>query len=163
MDMNHKIFGSRAGVGLIEAIIAVAIIGIGMMAILIAMAPYSRVQNLSQLQQKATRYSSEGLEFFRKERDRLGWADFYAKISSTTYCLPSTASTIYVTALVSGICNATNASITGDTIFVRSAVTTKSTDASGMDQVLIKVKTQWTDTNNVTQFSEQSVMLKEWK
>ena len=161
--MKKRIFGSKQGIGLIEAIVAVAIIGVGMMAVLIAMAPYARVQNLSQLQQKATRYSSEGLEFFRKERDRLGWAEFYSKLSTTTYCLPSTASSIVVTALANGTCTASNASVTGDTVFLRTAVTTKSTDASGMDQVLVKVKTQWTDTNNLTQFSEQSVILKEWK
>ena len=80
---------STRGMSLLEILLALGVVAMVLVAMVkiavlsVGSSTYARQQAV------ATRYATEGLEWVRSQRDRLGWDLFYDKISSRSfgYCL----------------------------------------------------------------------------
>lgn len=146
----------RLGAGLLEAVAAIAIISIGLVTLVGLFAPLTKVQNITEGQQRATQLSQSAIEFFRKERDRLGWNEFIAQIGNGTFCLLSTENTLLPTAITAKGPSGCTA-VTDETQFTRQVVLTETTD-----MVTIVVETAWQEGITVL-YSTQSGRLNRWK
>ena len=146
----------RLGAGLLEAIAAIAIISIGLVTLVGLFAPVTKVQNITEGQQKATQLSQSAIEFFRKERDRLGWNEFIAQIGNGTFCLVKTENVVIPTALTAKGSTAC-ATVTGASQFIREVVVSESPDIA-----TISATTRWQEGDTVL-YSTQSGRLNRWK
>lgn len=147
---------SRLGAGLLEAVAAIAIISIGLVTLVGLFAPLTKVQNITEGQQRATQLSQSAIEFFRKERDRLGWNEFIAQTSNGTFCLVSTEGATLPAALTTKS-TASCPAVTGASQFARDVVLTETTDL-----VTLVVTTRWQEGDAVL-YSTQSGRLNRWK
>ena len=79
---------SQRGATLIEIIIATGIVGLVMTSAVSAMTVSLRATSIAKNKNMATKYTQEGLEYFRTQRSLLGWESFVDQIqASNEYCL----------------------------------------------------------------------------
>ncbi|KUK79569.1 MAG: hypothetical protein XD95_0302 [Microgenomates bacterium 39_7] len=98
----------------------------------------------------ASELAQEGADFFRQERNILGWNGLYSVLTdNNTYCLTnlnefSTDVENHVFDNLSGLCSGYNISVE-QTNFKREAVVTKS---SSKDEIEVEVTVSWLNDNN---------------
>lgn len=137
----------QRGQTLIEVMIATTVVGLVMTAV--AAIVTISLQNTSRAKAKAlaTKYTQEGIEYFRAQRNLMGWESFYATLSlgTPTYCL---ATLPY--SEVGGLQNLDNTPCDPghhpdpNGIYQRGAVVTF-VNVSGQPTVNVVVATTWTD------------------
>src|SRR5258708_7156731 len=107
--------GFQLGTTLIEILIATAILGLVMTSI-VAIITLS-IKDAAEAKEKAVavKYGQEGMEFFRRERQNLGWESYVKTLQddgagSISYCLPTIpADDAGFAALTPGACSTANA------------------------------------------------------
>lgn len=106
----------KNGQTMVEMLVAVAIVVLVLVTVVSRVVAAVASANFARNQALSTRFSQEGLEWARSQRDSLGWVGFSPYISSSpTYCVPDLS--LGIGALTSGTC-LTTATIPG-TIFLR--------------------------------------------
>jgi Tfp pilus assembly protein PilV len=79
---------SEAGVSIIEIVIATGVVAFVMTATLAVISVSLRTTVLSQNKSLATKYTQEGVEYFRAQRNLMGWEGFIDTIEAgTLFCL----------------------------------------------------------------------------
>jgi len=137
---------NTAGQTLVEVIVATSVVALVMTAI-VAIVTVS-VRNTAQAKAKAlaTKYSQEGVEYFRQKRTDLGWESFYSILAEdgTTfgYCLASLPATNNAfQALTQSSCTASQA-VDARGMFRRDAAVTLS-DVLGVQIISVLVTVRW--------------------
>ena len=142
----------KSGSTLIEVIIAVGIVALVLITIVSVITVSIRDTVLAKSKVLGTRYAQEGMEFFRRERNSLGWETFVSTIQAhgavVTYCLPSSAITQTLPSLAVGVCNNTQFADPKN-VFQRAGVAT----IASPTQVNISVTVSWKD-NSLSQTAQ---------
>jgi type II secretory pathway pseudopilin PulG len=99
------------GQSILEILFATAVVALVLVAVLSTIIASLRNSRTSLEQTRATNYANEALEWFRKERDTLGWAAFSQPgpgVGATqTYCFATYPSGIELINTVAGVCEST--------------------------------------------------------
>jgi Tfp pilus assembly protein PilV len=114
----------RRGTSIIEIVIAAALISIAVIAALSLMNQSQKQNTYARDLAIATKYASQGADWIRNERNRVGWATLY-DVDDGTYCLntlPTDFSSMEV-----GSCSDT--SFIESTIFQREVIIVKDSDS----------------------------------
>ncbi len=125
------------GMSLLEVIMALAVLAIVLTAIVSLTSKSITTSTLSKNKTLANRYASEAIEYFRKEKEFIGWSNFKNAITTGggKWCM------VDLTLSINSECDPANSShFISSTIFQRTAyasVTGKSVD--------IGIKVKWTD------------------
>ncbi|OGV91707.1 hypothetical protein A3A66_02215 [Microgenomates group bacterium RIFCSPLOWO2_01_FULL_46_13] len=79
------------GQTLIEVIFAATITAVVLVAVVHSLSLSIKASRKSSDQTLSTRYAQEGVEWFRQQRDRVGWFAFttWLPVGMTTYCTPT--------------------------------------------------------------------------
>ncbi len=141
-----KIFSTHEGQTLVEVLVAIAIVTLVLVAIVSRSVEAVRNANYARNQVLATRFAQEGIEWARRERDRMSWANYTAALDAAdvTYCVPDVL-TGDIEVLTGGACNnGTPADFIAGTIFLRDVRFQLQTPASG-EFVEVAVSVTWED------------------
>lgn len=102
---------SELGQSVLEILFATAVVALVLVAILSTIIASVRNSRTSLEQSRATSYANEVLEWFRKERDTLGWVAFSTSGPSVggtqTYCFATYPSSMELINTVAGECETT--------------------------------------------------------
>jgi len=135
----------KKGQSIVEVVIATALISIGVLAALALTNQSQKSSTYAKLLDTASAYNNQLADFFRHQKNTLGWATITEKILSdgslgiTTYCFPSIPPDF--STLSPGPCIGTEYIDT--TPFLRQA--TIDTSSLGSGSLLISITTTWTD------------------
>lgn len=148
---------SRAGQTLVEVIIATSVVGLVMTAV-VAVVTIS-LRNVSRAKAKAlgTKYTQEGVEYFRTQKNVMGWETFYQTIqeggSLPTYCMADLpySQNGGLEQLPNRACISTEY-VDPQGIYKRHAQVT-TTFVNGTPTVNVIVVTSWPDADHMTQSS----------
>lgn len=109
-------FKEDKGQTMLEILVAIAVLVMVLVAIVSRVVEAVRNAHFARNQVLATRFSQEGVEWARSQRDRLGWSSFSTYIpDGVIYCVPDPDNDIE--ALISGLC--TSADKISGTVFYR--------------------------------------------
>ncbi|PIR59313.1 MAG: hypothetical protein COU69_00940 [Candidatus Pacebacteria bacterium CG10_big_fil_rev_8_21_14_0_10_56_10] len=137
--------GSSPGQGLVELVIAIAIVGLVMTALASGLTYSVKISAESKLVSIATERAQQAVEMFRRERNTLGWSAFHAALPTANYCLPTLpANSTEFEAMSAGPCGA------GDTMpdsppgasFTRLASVWRQDDG-GFEEIRLRVRVSW--------------------
>lgn len=132
------------GQTLIEILVAVAVVVLVLVAVVSRAVDAVANANFSRNQVMATRFSQEGIEWTRSQRDRLGWYEFVTALDAdpVTYCVLDLTTNPRLETLTPGLCSGT---IPG-TLFTREVEIdlTDVPDPEG-DFVEVTVRVAWQD------------------
>ncbi|MBW7955914.1 hypothetical protein H3C66_04235 [Patescibacteria group bacterium] len=145
----------RLGQTIVEVIIATGVVGLVMTAV-VAVVTVS-VRNASRAKAKAlgTKYTQEGIEYFRAQKNLMGWESFVGAIqeggSTPTYCLATLPYTQNggLENLPNRPCQASEFVDSND-LYQRSANVTLGV-LGGQDAVTVTVTTTWEDGDRMTE------------
>jgi len=145
----------RKGTSLFELLITIMVIGITLIAIIGLVSTSVSNNTLSNVRTLAARFTGQGVEWLRAERDR-DWGEFIAKADANgqIYCLQELASWPAV-----GSCTATQ--FVGETILTREAELIYNPSVIP-DTVEARVVTRWNDSDGVHE-SRASTFLTNWR
>lgn len=138
----------KSGSSMLEVIIATGVIGLVMTATVSVISVSLRTTSLSKAKNAATKYTQEGVEYFRNQRTVLGWETFLEILQtggSASYCLATLPPTSE-----GGLAEVPNRNCQSDEfvdengIFQREATVALSSDEDE-DIVTITVVTSWED------------------
>lgn len=88
LKTNNPNTSNNSGMSLIEIIVATAVVGLFLTAILTSMSYSSRTNTAAENRALATSKAQEIIEFFRKERTKNGWAYLQnSVVTGSSYCL----------------------------------------------------------------------------
>lgn len=136
---------------MIEMLIAIGIAVLIILAFVQTMVASIKNAQFAKYQNLATRYSQQGVEMVRSQRDLLGWQTFYSTYNGTSKCLATADPASWTDKGV-------GCSVNIDNLFTREAVFT---DAGGGVSELVIVTTFWTDNSGIHK-SEQRTYLSSW-
>ena len=159
--MNRIHDRSEHGQTLIEILVAVAVVVLVLVAIVSRVVDAVSNANFSRSQVMSTRFSQEGIEWSRSQRDRLGWQNFVAALDGNpvTYCLSDVTSNPQLETLLPGSCTTTIAG----TLFTRE-VNFAYTDVPDPDGDLVQVTAQVTWEDRIGDHATTlSTVLSRWK
>lgn len=150
--MMSKAVRKISGQSLIEMVIALGIASFIIIALMQSLITSAKNSRFAKNQTLATRYSQEGIELIRNQRDSLGWSGFYNTypITSLNWCLTGNVVADWGISLPCSV-------ITG-TIFTRQA----DFILNSSDEIGVKVTASWDD-NGVAHKSEQNTVLTRWQ
>lgn len=141
----HKNFGQT----LIELLMALGAGVLIVVAIVGGLVMAGKNSQFAKNQNLATRYAQGGIELIRSQRDKLGWATFYADYNGQPQCITSDGT---FSALSDGCPKIA-------TIFTRSA--TFVDDGTGLNMT-VTVTVSWPDSSG-THESSQTTVLTSWE
>ena len=139
---------TRRGSSLIEVIVATGIVALVMTAIVAAITVSIRNAAFAKASTLGTKFSQEGMEFFRRQLNILGWESFVSTLqtdgSSITYCLDTLpANATAFAALPNAVC-AANEFVDARNIFQRFAEISVD-NSSGQAVITVTVRVTWQD------------------
>ena len=143
------------GQTLVEIIIAISVVGLVMTAV-VAIVTVS-VRNVSRAKAKAlgTKYTQEGIEYFRAQKNLMGWETFWETIQaggpSSTYCLAELPYTQNggLESVPNRACLSTEF-VDNTAVYQRKAEVTVG-PVNGQDTVTVTVLTTWPDGGQTAQ------------
>jgi hypothetical protein len=159
---QHK-FG-QFGATIIEVVIATGVVAFVMTGVVAVLSVSLRTASLTKTKALGTKYTQEGLEYFRLQRNILGWESFSENFAlggnAVTYCL---AELDYsdeggLASIPARTCNSSEY-VDEDNIFQRTATVVRAIVGS-QDTITITVSTRWTDSGR-EQVSSANVELKD--
>jgi len=141
----------RVGQTIIEILIATGVVALVMTAVVAVVSVSVRNASRAKAKALATKYTQEGIEYFRAQRNIMGWESFWTTAGGQVGTRTSTAclATLPYTAtgglqnVISTTCS-TNQYIDTRQIYQRSAAVTTS-QLVGKDTVNVAVTVRWVD------------------
>ncbi len=144
----------QLGQTIVEIIIATGVVGLVMTAVVAVVSVSLRNAARAKAKALGTKYTQEGVEYFRAQRNLMGWESFLAQIqqggSSSTYCLATLPYTQNggLASVPNRACLSSEFVDTGS-IYQRKADVTV-TNVSGQDMITITVSVTWPDSGRTT-------------
>lgn len=138
--LNTKQNGST----IIELLIATAIVGAVITAVAIALT-YSIKNNAEvRYREAATTLAQQGMEMFRRERERQNWGTFYTNLDAGTHCLNTLPASVVASTFAAGdnSCAATATFTFARNAFQREVIISKP-DAINEDEIQLVVSVYW--------------------
>lgn len=136
----------RRGQSIVETVIAAALISIALIAALSLSTRSERQTSYARNSAEATKYASQAGDWFRTQRNSLGWATLVAKAQAESvnnlavYCLNSIPNNFDDLSLATGECD--SLAYIPNTYFTRAVVVDTSLAATGILKVTVSVSWQ---------------------
>lgn len=146
---------NRQGNSILEVMISIVVVGVVITSVAAAIA--ISLQNTSRAKAKAigTKFTQEGIEYFRAQRTLMGWETFYSTLEeggvTPTYCLAALPYSPLggLDQVPNRPCQLTEF-VDLNNLYKRSAVVTLGT-INGQPTVTITVSTEWPNGDRTTQ------------
>ncbi|MEN8253101.1 MAG: hypothetical protein ABFQ62_01855 [Patescibacteria group bacterium] len=147
-------FFLQSGASLIEVLVATTVVALVLTSIAASMTMSLKTSSESKYRSFANFYSQEAMEFFKRERVKMGWADFQATLLSFSpnICLMDLPADLLDIASFSSSCEGK------DEEFVNNEFTrTVSIRSEAADKIVLTVTVNWYDGNDQKELSLDGV------
>jgi type II secretory pathway pseudopilin PulG len=163
--MKRTVRSRQLGQTILEVIIATSVVGLVMTAVVAVVSVSLRNAARAKAKSVGTKYTQEGIEYFRAQRNLMGWESFFEEIQQSgvfsTFCLASLPYTTNggLESVPERPCT-TSEFVDEDNIYQREAEVTI-TNVGGQNIVTVTINTTWIDsgrtaTSNATVEMQQS-------
>lgn len=171
---------TERGSTLVEVLIAITVVTLVLVTSISGLTLVTRNRRYSTQEALSTKYNQESLEWFRKQRDSMGWSSFYNAVKATVipsgsptrvvYCLQNTFTTSVV---LSNICSgggvqcATSPTICPQAFTMQSDTVKRYIDIdlinlTNADQIQATAVIEWID-GGKTHTSQAVLKLRKWQ
>lgn len=135
----------QRGATIIEILIATGVVGLVMTSAVATITVSLNATSIAKNKLTATKYNQEGVEYFRTQRNILGWETFVSLLNSPTYCLATLPAIDQggIANLPARSCNASEF-VDPQNVFQRNAQITQSS-SGGENIVTISVAVTWSE------------------
>jgi len=145
----------KRGTSIVEVMVAIAVVGVVMTAVTAVVSVSLQNTSRSKAKSLGTKYTQEGIEYFRAQKNLMGWESFLTAVqeggASPTYCLASLPySQNGGFELVPNRPCVTSEFVDVLNLYKRAAFVTL-TPVNGEPTVTVTVTTTWPDGSNTTE------------